>query len=113
MPCRYEQDELLMQRIRPLLAGLPGLVEKRMFGGVGFIMQGNMACGIHKGELIVRVGPDRYVEALGKPHARPFDLTGRPMQGWLTVAPPGFAVDADLRRWVQRGVEYALTLPAK
>ncbi len=112
MPGRYEQDELLMQRIRPLLAGLSGLVEKSMFGGVGFIVQGNMAGGVHKGELIVRVGPDRYAQALDKPHARPFDLTGRPMQGWITVAPPGFAADADLRRWVQWGVEFALTLPA-
>jgi len=107
------KDELVARRIRPLLAGLPGLVEKRMFGGIGFMVQGNMACGIHRGELIVRVGPDHHAEALARPHARPFDLTGRPMQGWVTVAQPGFSADADLSQWVEWGVDYALSLPPK
>jgi len=108
-----QKDEVLAERIRPLLAGLPGLVEKRMFGGLGYIIQGNMACGVHGGELIVRVGPARHAEALARPHARPFDMTGRPMQGWVSVAPPGFAADADLSQWVQWGVDYALSLPSK
>jgi len=107
------KDEILAQRIRPLLAGLLGFVEKRMFGGMGFLVQGNMAVGVHKGELIVRVGPDRHGEALARPHARQFDVTGRPMQGWVMVAQLGFAADADLGQWVQWGVEYALTLPPK
>ena len=107
------KDEILAQRIRPLLAGLDGIVEKRMFGGIGFMVQGNMACGVHKGELIVRVGPDRDAESLARPHARQFDMPGRPMRGWVVIAEPGFAQDTDLRRWVQWGVDHALSLPAK
>jgi TfoX N-terminal domain len=107
------KDEILAQRIRPLLAGLPGFVEKRMFGGMGFLVRGNMAVGVHKGELIVRVGPDRHGEALARPHTRQFDMTGRPMQGWVMVVDSGFEADADLEHWVQQGVEYALTLPPK
>ena len=107
------KDEVLAQRIRPILAGLDGLVEKRMFGGIGFIVRGNMACGVHKGELIVRVGPDRDADSLARPHTRQFDMTGRPMRGWVVIAEPGFARDADLGQWVRQGVEYALSLPSK
>lgn len=113
MPATRSKDEALAERLRPLLAGLPGLVEKRMFGGVGYMVQGNMACGIHRGELIVRVGAERYAEALARAHARPFDLTGRAMQGWVTVAEPGFTAEADLGEWVRWGVEHALSLPTK
>jgi hypothetical protein len=107
------KDEILAQRIRPLLAGLDGLIEKRLFGGIGFIVQGNMACGVHSGELIVRVGPDRHADSLARPHARQFDMTGRPMRGWVVIAEPGFAQDTDLRQWVQWGVDHALSLPPK
>jgi len=107
------KDEILAQRIRPLLVGLDELVEKTMFGGIGFMVQGNMACGVHKGELIVRVGPDGDADSLARPHVRPFDMTGRPMRGWVMIAEPGFAQDLDLERWVRRGVDYALSLPPK
>ena len=113
MSTTQSKDEILVDRIRPLVSGLPGTVEKRMFGGMGFLVHGNMAVGVHKGELIVRVGPDRNEEALAQPHARQFDMTGRPMQGWVMVAQPGFAADADLGQWVQWGVDYVLTLPPK
>jgi len=106
-------DQALAQRIREALAGEPDLVEKRMFGGVGFLIRGNMACGVHGDDLIVRVGPGRYPEALAQPHARVFDMTGRPMAGWVEVAPAGVASAADLRRWLTLGVEHARTLPAK
>jgi TfoX/Sxy family transcriptional regulator of competence genes len=106
-------DEGLAQRIRKVLAFEPGLVEKKMFGGVGFLLHGNMACGVHGDALIVRVGPARYAEALAQPHARVFDMTGRPMVGWVEVAPAGVASARDLRRWVTLGVEHAKTLPAK
>ena len=106
-------DQALAQRIREALAGEPDLVEKRMFGGVGFLIRGNMACGVHGDDLIVRVGPGRYPEALARPHARVFDMTGRPMAGWVEVAPAGVASAADLRRWLTLGVEHARTLPAK
>lgn len=106
-------DEGLAQRIREVLGERPGLVEKKMFGGIGFMLQGNMACGVLKGELIVRVGPERYEEALTKPHTRPFDFTGRLMKGWVMVASDGYESDDDLKGWVQQGVDFALSLPAK
>ena len=106
-------DEGLAQRIREVLAGQPGLVEKKMFGGVGFMLQGNMACGVNQENLIVRVGPTRYEEALGRPHARVFDMTGRPMKGWVSVGPGGYKTDRDLQDWVQQGVVFALSLPPK
>jgi hypothetical protein len=106
-------DENLARRIRDELGSMPGLVEKKMFGGTGFLVQGNMACGVHGNDMIVRVGPARYDEALTRPHVKLFDMTGRPMSGWVMVAPAGFAGDDDLRAWVQQGVEFALSLPAK
>ncbi|MBU0490411.1 MAG: TfoX/Sxy family protein [Verrucomicrobia bacterium] len=109
----YNED--LAQRIRQVLDELepPGLVEKNMFGGVGFMVRGNMACGVHKDRLIVRVGPEGYQEALARPHAGLFDITGRPMTGWVTVAAGGYETQSDLEAWVREGVGFALTLPAK
>lgn len=106
-------DEGLAQRIRELIEEQPGFSEKRMFGGVGFMLRGNMACGVNKEDLIVRVGPDHYDEALAQPSARPFDFTGRPMKGWVTVAPDGYESDRDLESWVRQGVDFALSLPPK
>jgi hypothetical protein len=106
-------DELLAFRIRALLGPLPNLVEKKMFGGVGFLINGNMACGVHKNDLIVRVGTANYEQALSRLHARPFDITGRPMAGWVMVAPEGCAREADLKAWVEQGLAFALSLPAK
>jgi TfoX/Sxy family transcriptional regulator of competence genes len=106
-------DEGLAHRLRDLLADRPSVVEKRMFGGVGFIVQGNMCCGIHEDELIVRVGTDQYEEAVTKPHARVFDLTGRPMKGWVCVDPAGFESDEDLADWVEQGWQFASSLPPK
>jgi TfoX/Sxy family transcriptional regulator of competence genes len=106
-------DENLANRIRAELGPIPGLVEKKMFGGTGFLVQGNMACGVHGNDLIVRVGPERYEQALATPYAKPFDMTGRPMSGWVVVTPAGFSGEDDLRAWVRQGLEYALSLPAK
>lgn len=106
-------DEGLAQRIRDTLGDMPGLVEKKMFGGVGYLLGGNMACGVNQDALIVRVGPEAYEDALGEPHTRVFDLTGRPMKGWITVAPAGYASDTDLAGWVGRGVRFAASLPPK
>ena len=106
-------DEGLAHRVLGLLDDQPSLVEKKMFGGVGYMVQGNMACGVNGKDLIVRVGPDRYQETLAQPHARPFDMTGRPMTGWVMVDTGGTALEADLADWVQQGVAFALTLPAK
>lgn len=106
-------DEHLAGRIHNLLAGQPGLVEKKMFGGVGFLLHGNMACGVHKESLVVRVGPERYQEALGRPYTHPFDITGREMKGWVMVSAEGCAADEHLAAWVKEGVNFALTLPPK
>ena len=106
-------DEGLAQRIRELLPVEESLVEKKMFGGVGFMLHGNMACGVNKEDLIVRVGPDGYDEALARANARPFDFTGRPMKGWITVGPEGYESDEDLQVWVKQGIEFALSLPPK
>ena len=102
----------LAERIRSELSGIP-IVEKKMFGGVGFLLNGNMACGVNKNDLIVRVDPEKHSALLKKPHARPFDMTGRPMKGWLVVEADGCKTDKQLGTWVKEGVEFALTLPAK
>jgi len=102
----------LAERIRSELGVIP-FVEKKMFGGVGFLIHGNMACGVHKDGMIVRVDPEKHAKLLTKPHARPFDLTGRPMKGWLVVDPDGYKTEKQLTIWVKEGVEFALTLPAK
>ena len=108
-------DEGLAQRIRQVLADLepPGLVEKKMFGGVAFMVQGNLACGVSKDELMVRVGPAAHSEVVERPYARPADMAGRPMKGWVLVAAEGCRADDNLRAWVQQGVNFALSLPPK
>lgn len=106
-------DEGLTYRIREILSDQPGLVEKKMFGGVGFMLHGNMACGVNKENLIVRVGPEKYEAALTRPNTKLFDLTGRPMKGWVVVEPQGYESDEALQEWVQQGVDFALSLPPK
>jgi TfoX/Sxy family transcriptional regulator of competence genes len=106
-------DEGLTQRVREEMSELPGYVEKKMFGGVGFMLHGNMACGVNGEDLIVRVGPERYESVLAEPHTRPFDMTGRPMKGWVLVNEEGYEEDEDLKAWVQQGIKFVLSLPAK
>lgn len=106
-------DENLAARIRKVLIERDGYAEKKMFGGICFLLHGNMACGIVRDLLIVRVGPQRYAEALAQPHAGVFDFTGRPMTGWVQVGPPGWKPEDTFQAWVQRGVDYALSLPPK
>jgi hypothetical protein len=106
-------DEGLTQRIEEVFGDRPDLVAKKMFGGVGFMLRGNMACGVNKDHLMVRVGPERYEQALSRPHVKEFDITGRPMKGWVMVEPAGFESDEDLSQWVQHGIDFALSLPAK
>ena len=106
-------DELLGVRIQATLGPLPALEEKKMFGGVGFLVNGNMACGVHKNNMIVRVGPEKHAWALAQPHTRPFDMTGRSMSGWVEVEPPGCATEKALKAWVNLGLAFAVSLPAK
>ena len=102
----------LAERIRSELDGIP-VVEKKMFGGVGFLLNGNMACGVNKNDLIFRVDPEKHVALLKKPHVRPFDMTGRPMKGWLVVDAEGVKTEKQLSMWIKQGIEFASTLPAK
>lgn len=106
-------DEGLAERLRDAMEGTPGASERKMFGGLCFLIQGNMCLGVVKDELMVRVGPDAYAECLELPHAREMDFTGRAMKGMVYVATEGFEDDGDLERWVARGVAFAGSLPAK
>ena len=106
-------DEMIAARVRDVLADHRGITERRMFGGVAFMLRGNMACGVLGGEIIVRVGPDAYESALARPHTRVMAHTGRPMRGMECVAPDGFATRAALRAWLERGTSFAGSLPAK
>lgn len=107
-------DEALAARIRSVLADAEGLTEKRMFGGIAFLLNGgNMCCGVHGDELIIRLAPERTEEALGQPHVRVFHLTGRPMKGWLLIGPGGVANEDDLRSWIDQAMAFAGSLPAK
>lgn len=108
-------DKNLEARMQKVLDDLnpPALIEKKMFGGVAYMVQGNLACGVHKDEMIVRVGPDGFIDALNRPGARPFDMTGRPMSGWVLVKPSGFESDQALKEWIELGLAYAQSLPAK
>ena len=106
-------DEDLARRVREQLAAEPGVTEKAMFGGLAFLLNGNMAVGLSGEELMVRVGPNASDDALERPHTRPFDMTGRPMKGWILVAPEGVADERQLAGWVAQGVGFARSLPAK
>jgi hypothetical protein len=105
-------DEELADRVRELLGPRADVSEREMFGGIGFMVAGNMACGVHRGELIVRLGPDQAEVALREEQTRPFDLTGRPMRGWIFVSPEGTEEEA-LAGWVDAGADFASSLPAK
>ena len=107
-------DETLAERIRCiLLPRQPAIAERKMFGGLAFMLDGNMCCCLTDKGLMVRVGIDAYDDALAQPHAGLMDLTGRPMRGWVLVALAGLSDDADLRAWVGRGAAFAATLPSK
>ena len=106
-------DEAVAGRVRKALAGSQDVLEKRMFGGVAFMVRGNMCCGVIGDRLMLRVGPVGYDTALSRPHAKPMDFTGRPMKGMIYVEPAGFASPMDLKRWIERAMEFTLSLPAK
>jgi TfoX/Sxy family transcriptional regulator of competence genes len=105
-------NEELAQRVRQVAQDYP-LREKKMFGGISFFLNGNMTCGVIGEELIVRVGPDGFGEAMQRPGAHVFDFTGKPMAGWVKVVPESTQRDEDLQEWVSLGITYAATLPAK
>jgi TfoX/Sxy family transcriptional regulator of competence genes len=105
-------DDALAERIRDRLRDSAGVAEKKMFGGLAFLTHGNMTVGVHGDDLIVRLDPAGTDEALAQPGVRPFDITGRPMRGWILVA--GEALDdAVLDRWIGRATDFVVTLPPK
>jgi len=106
-------DAGLADRIRELLSGEPGLTEKKMFGGIGFMLDGNMCAGVQRESLIVRVPIEQYELYLAQPDVDKFPTPNRPMKGWITVGPDGIAEDDELARWVRMGVTVARSLPPK
>lgn len=106
-------DEGLAQRLREQLEGQQGLSEREMFGGIAFMLHGNMAVGVTGDALMVRVGPEAHVEAMSRPNVSAFDMTGRPMKGWVVVSADGLDSDAALAEWTRLGVEYCLSLAPK
>ncbi|MCA9751736.1 MAG: TfoX/Sxy family protein [Gemmatimonadetes bacterium] len=106
-------DEGLAHRIREIMQDRQDVSERRMFGGLAFLVNGNMAVGVVKDELMVRVGPDDYESALGQPHAREMDFTGRALRGFVYVDEAGISEDEDLSTWVDRAISFAESLPRK
>ena len=107
-------DVELADRIRSVVQAEPGLTERRMFGGLAFLIRGNMAVGAsNQGGLLLRVDPKRTEALIGGPHVRRFEMRGRAMDGWLRVDTEAVDTDDDLRRWVRHGVTYARSLPPK
>ncbi|MBX9787857.1 MAG: TfoX/Sxy family protein [Pirellulales bacterium] len=112
-PVRSSYDESLARRVRHLLARKPGIAEKRMFGGLAFLVDGNMCVGIWKESLIARLGPEQAAVALRQPDVREFDVTGRPMRGWVMIDAPQLADDVELDDWIGQCLRFVRTLPAK
>jgi TfoX/Sxy family transcriptional regulator of competence genes len=107
-------DEDLANRIRELVLTEQGVAEKRMFGGLAFLINGNMSLSASgQGELLLRVDPAETDALLSKPHAHPFEMRGRVMQGWLRVDADGLRTKRQLEQWVARGIAYARSLPGK
>ncbi len=114
--CNYAcvaYDEGLANRLLAILGEEDGLAEKKMFGGLAVLLGGHMAVGVYGDDLLVRTDPGQQDMLLAEPGTRPFDMTGRPMKGWIVVDASMCAEDEDLRRWVSRGVAHARSLPPK
>ena len=106
-------DESLAERLREMLAPHRGISEKKMFGGIGFLLNGNMCVGVWKNDLILRIGRAIYEQTLTEPCVKEFDITGRAMTGWVLVEPEGVVTDEDLVDWVRLATEFTGSLPAK
>ncbi|MFO1093260.1 MAG: TfoX/Sxy family protein [Planctomycetaceae bacterium] len=106
-------DQTLAERVRTVLGRRKGITEKKMFGGVGFLLNGNMSVAIWKQSLIVRLGPEQAELALREAHVKEFDITGKAMRGWAMIGPGGLEGDDDVRRWCERSLRFVRTLPGK
>ena len=107
----YNQE--LDERIKKVVARWKNTTSKKMFGGVCHLISGNMFCGVHKDSLILRLGKETAREAMTAPHVRPFDITGKPMKGWVMVDEPGYKTRDDLKAWLEKAKKFAGDLPAK
>jgi TfoX/Sxy family transcriptional regulator of competence genes len=103
-------DEKLADRVRRALGRRPDVIEKKMFGGLAFFLDGKMFCGIVKDDLMVRVGPERYEAALREAHVRPMDFTGRPMNGYVFIGPHGSRTEKTIKNWIDQGAAFVATL---
>jgi TfoX/Sxy family transcriptional regulator of competence genes len=106
-------SKALAARIRQALVGRPRIVEKKMFGGVGFLVDGNLLVGIWHDSLIARLGAEQAALALNEPHVREFDITGRAMKGWVMIEPDGVESDGQLQDWIERSLDFVKSLPAR
>ncbi len=106
-------DTKLADRIRRSLGKEPGITEKQQFGGVAYLVNGNVACGVIANDMLVRVGPEKHEQAMANTHAKAFSLTGRPSKGWVIVSRDGLKTAAELNRWVRLGTDFAASLPPK
>lgn len=106
-------DEGVAQRLREQMTSVPGLSEKKMFGGIAFMVNGNMCVGVVKHELMLRVGPDQYDEVLCLPFSRKMDFTGKPLRGLVYIEQDGFSEDKDMQQWIDRALLFVRTLPEK
>ena len=106
-------DEALARRIRQRLARRKNVEDRKLFGGIGFLLNGNLLVGVWKVSLVVRLGEEEGEEALKEPHVKEFDITGRPMRNWVLVGPEGVQDEEQLSGWIRRAVKFVGTLPAK
>jgi TfoX/Sxy family transcriptional regulator of competence genes len=106
-------DEKVAERLSKVFSEHKGVQEKKMFGGIAYMFKNHMCVGVINDMLMVRVGPEQYEKALSEAHVRPMDFTGKPMKGYVYVEPVGFKTDKSLKKWVDKGVAFVKTLPAK
>ena len=106
-------NEQLNNRINLFLSGKENITSKKMFGGVGYLLKGNMVCGVYKDDLILRMSPEDADNSLSQKHVKPFDITGRVMKGWIMVEPVGIQSDIDLKKWIDISLSFVKILPPK
>jgi TfoX/Sxy family transcriptional regulator of competence genes len=107
-------DEKAAMRVRELLSSRADVIEKKMMGGLCFMVGGNMCCSVSgKGGILVRVGPDAHPSVLGEPHVQPMEMRGRMMTGFVRIAPEGYGTDAGLKKWIQRGLDFVASMLTK
>ncbi len=106
-------EEAVAERVRKEFSKIKGVTEKKMFGGIAFMVHGNMCCGVLNDKLMVRVGAEAHTASLKKPNVHEMDFTGKPLKGFIYVEPAGFKTAKDLRYWINKAMEYVMTLPKK